>query len=110
MESSKIYHISPMYLRNLKIEEEVPKCNTTIHDRENAYEGTTRAHLTREEKEAKYDALKESIRHKGFDKKFPIIIMLKHGLSGEDQIFQGHHRLQIAIELGLPTVPVRFKI
>ena len=27
---------------------------------------------------------------------------------GEDLIYEGHHRLNIAIELGLETVPVRF--
>ena len=105
MESSKVYHISPNYLRNLKIELNVPDRIGAVHDRENAYEGTVRAHLTREQKETKYDTLKESIRHKGFNEEFPIIIKL---MDGEDEIFQGHHRLNIAIELELPTVPVRF--
>ena len=105
MESSKVYHISPNYLRNLKIELEVPGRAGAVHDRENAYEGTVRAHLTREQKETKYDTLKESIRHKGFNEEFPIIIKL---MDGEDEIFQGHHRLNIAIELELPIVPVRF--
>ena len=107
MESSKVYHISPSYLRNLKIELNVPGRTGAVHDRENAYEGTSRAHLTREQKETKYDTLKESIRHKGFNEEFPIIIMLRR-VNNEDKIFQGHHRLNIAIELELPTVPVRF--
>ena len=101
MESSEVYHISPIQLRNLEIEEDV-------HTRENAYEGWTRAHLTREQKEEKYDTLKESIRHKGFNEEFPIVIMIKRVNNKYDQIFQGHHRLNIAIELELPTVPVRF--
>ena len=105
MESSKVYHISPNYLRNLKIELNVPDRIGAVHDRENAYEGTVRAHLTREQKETKYDTLKESIRHKGFNEEFPIIIKL---MDGEDEIFQGHHSLNIAIELELPIVPVRF--
>ena len=107
LSSSKVYHISPMYLRNLEIEQDIPGCTGTVHDRENAYEGTVRAHLTREQKEAKYDTLKESIRHEGFKEEFPIIIMLAR-VNDEDQIFQGHHRLNIAIELEIPTVPVRF--
>lgn len=106
--SSKVYHISPIYLRNLAIELDVPdRAQGVVHDRENAYEGTARAHLTREQKEAKYDTLKESIRHEGFNEEFPIIIILYEG-NREDEIFQGHHRLNIAIELGLSTVPVRF--
>ena len=108
--SSKVYHISPIYLRNLEIELDVPGRARAVHDRENAYEGTVRAHLTREQKEAKYDTLKESIRHKGFNEEFPIIIIIAHvnNENNEDEIFQGHHRLNIAIELELPTVPVRF--
>ena len=76
--------------------------------RNNAYDGKEEfIHLTREQKEEKYDTLKESIRHKGFNEEFPIIIMLNRE-NNKDQIFQGHHRLNIAIELELSTVPVRF--
>ena len=107
MESSKIYHISPIYLRNLEIELDVPGRTGAVHDRENAYEGTVRAHLTREQKETKYDTLKESIRHKGFKEEFPIVIMLRRE-NNEDKLFEGHHRLNIAIELELPSVPIRF--
>ena len=58
MESSKVYHISPLHLRNLKIERD-------IRDRDNAYTGLLpeQANLTKEQKEVKYDTLKESIRH-----------------------------------------------
>ena len=101
MESSEVYLISPIQLRNLEVERD-------IRNRNNAYEGHDElAHLTREQKEAAYDTLKESIRHKGFRWKHPITIMLKRE-NNKDQIFQGHHRLNIAIELELPTVPVRF--
>ena len=99
MESSEVYLISPIQLRNLEVEK-------YARNRDNAYDGLEElAHLTREQKEAAYDTLKESIRHKGFNEEFPIIIKL---MDGEDEIFQGHHRLNIAIELELPIVPVRF--
>ena len=107
MESSKVYHISPIYLRSLDIEEDVPGRPRAVHDRENAYEGITRAHLTREQKEERYDQLKESIEKDGFNEEYPILIMLRRE-NNEDQIYEGHHRLNIAIELGLETVPVRF--
>ena len=102
MESSKVYHISPLHLRNLEIEK-------ATRDRDNAYTGLLpeQVNLTREQKETKYDTLKESIRHEGFNEEFPIIIKLRR-VRNEDKIFQGHHRLNIAIELELPTVPVRF--
>ena len=107
MEASEIYLISPIQLRNLGIER-------IQHSRETAYDCHDRlASLTREQKEAKYDTLKESIQHKGFSWKYPIIIMLSRWNeergNKKDYLFQGHHRLQIAIELGIPTVPVSFQ-
>ena len=74
---------------------------------DNAYDGKEETlGWTREQKEERYDILKESIK-KGFNEEFPIIIMLRRE-GGEDKLFEGHHRLNIAIELGLATVPVRF--
>ena len=76
--------------------------------RDNAYDGKEETKdLSRAQKEERYDELKESIRVNGFDKDYPILIMLRRE-GGEDRIFEGHHRLNIAIELGLETVPVRF--
>ena len=76
--------------------------------RDNAYDGKEEtSHLTREQKEERYDTLKESIEKDGFNEEFPIIIMLRRE-NNADMIFEGHHRLNIAIELGLETVPVRF--
>ena len=76
--------------------------------RDNAYDGKEETkHLTREQKEERYDVLKESIKDNGFNEEFPILIMLRRE-NNEDMIFEGHHRLNIAIELGLETVPVRF--
>ena len=77
-------------------------------ERDNAYDGKEEfIHLTREQKEERYDVLKESIDKDGFNEEFPILIMLRRE-GGEDQILEGHHRLNISIELGLETVPVRF--
>ena len=76
-----------------------------MYKRQDGKEETS--HLTREEREARYDELKESIETCGFNEEYPILIMLRRE-GGEDRIFEGHHRLNIAIELGLETVPVRF--
>ena len=104
--SSRVYQISPTYLRNLGMER---RGNGGIgRHRDNAYDGKEETkHLTREQKEERYDVLKESIKVDGFNEEFPILIMLRRE-GGEDQIFEGHHRLNISIELGLETVPVRF--
>ena len=104
--SSRVYHISPLYLRNLGMER-YGKGGVGRH-RDNAYDGKEETkHLTRREKEARYDQLKESIDKDGFNEEFPILIMLRRE-NNADQIFEGHHRLNIAIELHLETVPVRF--
>ena len=63
--------------------------------------------MSRAQKEERYDELKESIRVNGFDEDFPIVVLFRR-VQGEDKIFEGHHRLNIAIELGLETVPVMF--
>ena len=104
--SSNVYYISPMYLRNLGMERR-GRGGIGRH-RDNAYDGKEEtSHLTREQKEERYDTLKESIEKEGFNEEFPIVVMLRRE-NNADQIFQGHHRLNIAIELGLETVPVRF--
>ena len=104
--SSEVYHISPLYLRNLGMERS-GRGGIGRH-RDNAYDGKEEtSHLTRREKEARYDTLKESIRRDGFNEEFPILIMLRRE-NGADMIYEGHHRLNIAIELGLDVVPVRF--
>ena len=104
--SSNVYHIAPCYLRNLGLER-YGRGGVGRH-RDNCYDGKEEtSHLTREEREARYDELKESIETCGFNEEYPILIMLRRE-GGEDRIFEGHHRLNIAIELGLETVPVRF--
>ena len=90
--SSNVYHISPLYLRNLGIERS--------GKREIGY-GEGGGNVVR------WSALYESIEKDGFNEEFPIVVMLRRE-NNADQIFQGHHRLNIAIELGLETVPVRF--
>ena len=104
--SSRVYHISPLYLRNLGMERRGK--GGIGRRRDTAYDGKEEfIHLTREQKEEKYDTLKESIEKDGFNEQYPILIMLRRE-NNVDMLFEGHHRLNIAIELGLETVPVRF--
>ena len=104
--SSRVYHIAPLYLRNLGMER-YGRGGVGRH-RDNAYDGKEETkHLTKEQKEERYDTLYESIKVNGFNEEFPILIMLRRE-NNVDMIFEGHHRLNIAIELELETVPVRF--
>ena len=106
--SSRVYHIAPLYLRNLGVERDGMEAGEQGRRRDNAYDGKEEfLHLTREQKEEKYDTLYESIKVNGFNEEFPILIMLRRE-NNADMLFEGHHRLNISIELGLETVPVRF--
>jgi hypothetical protein len=92
--SSNVYHISPLYLRNLGIERSGKRDKGYGEGGGNVY---------------RYNTLYESIEKEGFKEEFPIVVMLCRE-NNADQIDQGHHRLDIAIKLGLETVPVRFII
>ena len=100
--SSKTYNISPTQLRGLGVE-------IIERTRDNAYKKHYEyKHMTQEERGQVYDRLKEQIRIQGFKEEYPITIMLLRKDGKKDKILQGHHRLNMAIELGIATVPVRF--
>ena len=103
---SRVYYIKPQDLRDYGMERRGR--GGIGRNRHNAYDGKEETkHLTKEEREDRYDVLKESIKTNGFNEEYPILVMLRRE-NGDDKIFEGHHRLNIAIELGLETVPVRF--
>ena len=102
VESSEVYMICPRHLRSLGIE-------LLPRTRENAYRShKEHKHLSHEERAALYDDFKAKIERGGFRTDFPITVMLRRKDGAKDKLLQGHHRLSIAIELGLATVPVRF--
>ena len=104
--SSHVYHICPISLRNLGME--VSGGRAKRRSRDNAYDKKEEyTHLTKEEKVQLYDNLVSSIKENGFREETPLLIMLRRE-NNEDKLLEGHHRLNIAIELGLKTVPVRF--
>ena len=104
--SSRVYYIKPQDLRDYGMERRGR--GGIGRNRHNAYDGKEETkHLTKREKEERYNDLKESIDKDGFNEEFPILIMLRRE-NNADKIYEGHHRLNIAIELGLETVPVRF--
>ena len=77
--------------------------------RENAYRSHKKyKRLSDDERAALYDELKNKIEREGFRPDLPITVMLRRTDDMKDKVLQGHHRLSIAIELGLAEVPVRF--
>jgi ParB-like chromosome segregation protein Spo0J len=102
VESSEAYLINPQQLRDLGLE-------LIRRDGKNAYKSHREyKHLSPEERAGIYTELKDKIEREGFRRDLPIIVMLLRKDGKKDRILQGHHRLSIALELGLEEVPVRF--
>ena len=94
--------ICPRHLRDLGVE-------LMPRSRDNAYRShPEHKNLTDDERALLYDELKAKIDREGFRPDLPITVMLRRKDNIKDKILQGHHRLAIAIELGLATIPVRF--
>lgn len=99
---ANVYHISPESIRALKIER-------TFKTRENAYSFTaSNRRMTRQERDAEYDNILNSIKENGFLDNDPIDIMLCRLAGAKDCVNNGHHRMGMALELGLDKIPVRF--
>ena len=82
-----MYHISPIYLRNLRVE--VSGGRRRRRERDNAYEGKEEVQgWTYEQRVERYDQLKESIKKNGFNEEYPLIIMLRRE-GGQDKLFEG---------------------
>jgi len=105
-ESSVVYFLSPTTLRDMKLERH-RKTRDKCFESHSEFKGRPKEETLRE-RQKKWDKLRDSIETKGFDPKQPIKIMLNRKDGNRDQVFQGHHRLAIAIELHLPEIPVRF--
>ena len=101
IKSSNVYWIDPKELRGLGVEK-------YDKNRDNAFKSHWEwKDKTQEERAGVYDLLKNIIKRKGFDPHNPIEVLLNRH-DNQDKLWQGHHRLAIAIELGLDKVPVRF--
>lgn len=99
---SNIYHLDPKDIRAMKIER-------TIKTRENAYSFTNPKYkMAPEERNMEYSRLFNSIKENGFKDNDPLDIMLCRLSGSKDCVNNGHHRMGIALELGLNKVPVRF--
>lgn len=99
---SNVYHIDPKNIRNMKIER-------TIKTRQNAYSFTNpRYKMSLQERNTEYDRIFNSIKENGFKDDDPIDIMFCRLLGAKDCVNNGHHRIGMALDLGLDEIPVRF--
>jgi len=105
-QSSMVYFLDPVAIRKMKLEKHKKtrdKCFESHREYKNRPTLDTLA-----ERQKRWDDLRDSIAKNGFDPADPITIMLNRGDGDRDRIFQGHHRLAIAIGLQLREVPIRF--
>ena len=80
-----------------------------VRDEGNAYNWTNkRWAMSLEERHKRYDTLYQSLKQNGYDDKSPIFVMINRNLGARDQLFQGHHRLNICEELGIEKLTVCF--
>lgn len=80
-----------------------------VRDERNAYNWTNkRWAMSLEERHKRYDTLYQSLKQNGYDDKSPIFVMINRNLGARDQLFQGHHRLNICKELGIEKLSVCF--
>lgn len=99
---SNVYHLNPKDIRAMKIERSVKTPET-------AYSFTHSGRImSKQERKDEYKRIYDSIRDNGFSDAEPIDIMLCRLCGAKDCLNNGHHRMSIALELGLDKVPVRF--
>lgn len=99
---SNTYHLSPQFIRNAKLER-------NIRTAENAYSFSNPLyHLDEKSRKQAYKKLYNSMQKKGFDDKYPLDIMVCRNMGVKDTLNQGHHRMSVALDLGLKKVGVIF--
>jgi len=99
---SNTYHLSPKFIRKAKLER-------NIRTAENAYDFSNPLyHLDEQARKKAYKKLYNSMQKRGFDDKFPLDIMLCRNMGVKDTLNQGHHRMSVALDLGLKKVGVVF--
>ena len=93
--SSGVYHIATDSLRSLGLERAV---RTLDHpQRRGSSDRIERMHR-----------LEESLRTEGYDDSKPVVVMLCRTRGVEDSVRQGHHRISVCLEVGIPKVALRF--
>ena len=101
-----VYFLDPKTIRKMALEKH-RKTRDKCFESHSEYKSRPKED-TLADRQKRWDDLRDSIAKNGFDPNQPITIMLNRKDDNRDQVFQGHHRLAIAIELQLREIPVRF--
>lgn len=83
--------------RNLKTEE-------TAYN----YSDRNKWSVPKEQRQTRFQQIDESFKNDGYNKKYPMVIMLCRGLGVKDKLHQGHHRMYFCRKYDIPFVQVQF--
>jgi hypothetical protein len=97
---SNVYHIQPQTIRDLRLER-------VIRNRSNAY-CLRQYKFDKNECDKKYEDLYNQIKTNGYDDSNPIFVMLCRKGGMVDSLKQGHHRMSVCLECGIPLITVKF--
>ncbi len=61
-----------------------------------------------DQRQSRFHQIDESFKNHGYDKKYPMAIMLCRGLGVKDKLHQGHHRMYFCRKYNIRYVQVRF--
>ena len=61
-----------------------------------------------DQRQSRFHEIDESFKHHGYDKKYPMAIMLCRGLGVKDKLHQGHHRMYFCRKYNIQYVQVQF--
>lgn len=64
--------------------------------------------IPEDQRQSRFDQIDESFKKHGYDKKYPMAIMLCRGLGVKDKLHQGHHRMYFCRKYNIRYVQVKF--
>ncbi|MFW1844305.1 hypothetical protein ACG9YY_15410 [Acinetobacter pittii] len=83
--------------RNLKTEE-------TAYN----YSNRNKWGVPKEQRQSRFHDIDMSFKEQGYDKNYPMAIMLCRGLGVKDKLHQGHHRMFFCRKYNIPYIQVQF--
>lgn len=64
--------------------------------------------VPKEQRQIRFQKIDDSFKKNGYDKQYPMLIMLCRGLGVKDKLHQGHHRMYFCRKYNVPFVQVQF--
>ncbi|OTG66982.1 hypothetical protein B9T25_09465 [Acinetobacter sp. ANC 4470] len=86
------------------------KLERNIKSEETAYNYSDRNKwgVPKDQRQARFHEIDESFKKDGYDKRYPMAIMLCRGLGVKDKLHQGHHRMFFCRKYNIQYVQIQF--